>query len=246
VLTNLIFNAVEAMPRGGTIRFQTRRHGEFVRLAVTDSGTGMTEDTRRRCLEPFYTTKGEGGSGLGLAMSYGIIRRHGGTIAVESRLNRGTTFIIDLPIPNEPIVPTVRPVQKQVRPLRVLVVDDHEGIREIVSAYLAEDRHVVETAASAREAMEKFHAGRFDLVITDRAMPEINGDELAAKIKRISPQKPIIMLTGFSDLMNDLGARADNVDVMVSKPARLDDLRKAIMEAMPPREAPAPRRKRAR
>ncbi len=234
VLTNLIFNAVEAMPCGGSIRFQTRRRDGFVRLAVTDSGIGMTEDTRRRCLEPFYTTKGDGGSGLGLAMSYGIIRRHGGTIHVESCLNQGTTFVINLPIPNEPIAPTVRGVQKTVRPLRVLVVDDHEGIREIVSAYLAEDRHIVETAGSAREAMEKFRAHQFDLVITDRAMPEINGDELAATIKRISPHKPVIMLTGFSDLTNDLGAPAENVDVMISKPARLDDLRKAILEAMPP------------
>lgn len=235
VLTNLIFNAVEAMPHGGSIRFQTRSKSGFVRLTVADTGTGMTEDTRQHCLEPFYTTKGEGGSGLGLAMSYGIIRRHGGTISVESRLNRGTTFVIILPIPNEPIAPVARAVPKEVRPLHVLVVDDHEGIREIVSAYLAEDRHIVETAASAKEAMEKFRAGRFDLVITDRAMPEINGDELAATIKRINPSKPVIMLTGFSDLMNNLGAIAENVDVMLSKPARLDDLRKAILEAMPAR-----------
>jgi CheY-like chemotaxis protein len=129
-----------------------------------------------------------------------------------------------------------------VRPLRVLVVDDHEGIREIVSAYLAEDRHIVETAAGAKEAMEKFRAGRFDLVITDRAMPEISGDELAATIKRLSPHKPVIMLTGFSDLVSDLGARGENIDVMVSKPARLDDLRKAILEAMPACEGTVPGR----
>ncbi|MEA3212638.1 MAG: hypothetical protein QOE70_5695 [Chthoniobacter sp.] len=233
VLTNFIFNAVEAMPRGGSIRFQTRRKDGFVRLEVIDSGTGMTEDTRRRCLEPFYTTKGDGGSGLGLAMCYGIIRRHGGSITVQSRLNRGTTFIIDLPIPDEPVSPVVRAPMKKVRPLRVLVVDDHEGIREIVSAYLAEDRHLVETAASAREAIEKFREGRFDLVITDRAMPEINGDELAATIKRLQPRKPVIMLTGFSDLMSATGAHAENIDLMISKPARLDDLRKAILEVMP-------------
>jgi CheY-like chemotaxis protein len=123
--------------------------------------------------------------------------------------------------------------KKTVKPLRVLVVDDHPGIREIVSAYLAEDRHTVETAADARQALEKFEASDFDLVITDRAMPEINGDELAASIKRIQPNKPVIMLTGFADLINETGQKAEHVDLVLSKPARLDDLRQAIREVVP-------------
>ena len=134
VLTNLIFNAVDAMPRGGSIRFETRHQCGVVQVKVTDTGIGMTEDTRQHCLEPFYTTKGDGGSGLGLAMSYGIIRRHNGTIAIESRLNHGTTFIIQMPVPDGPIVPVPRRRDERVSPLRVLVVDDHPGIREIVSA----------------------------------------------------------------------------------------------------------------
>ncbi len=113
------------------------------------------------------------------------------------------------------------------------MVDDHPAIREIVSAYLAEDRHTVETAADAREAMKKFRAEHFDLVITDRAMPEISGDELAASIKEIEPNEPVIMLTGFADLINETGQRSENVDLIVSKPARLDDLRRAIREVMP-------------
>lgn len=232
VLTNLIFNAVDAMPRGGRIRFKTRATRGTVRLEVSDSGTGMTEETRRKCMEPFFTTKGDGGSGLGLAMSYGIIRRHGGTITVESGLNKGTTFTIHLPVPNEPVLPMISGVVKKVRPLRVLVVDDHPAICEIVSAYLAEDRHVVETATGAREAMEKFRASKFDLVITDRAMPEINGDELAAAIRRIDPREPVIMLTGFADLMRETGQRSEHVDLVLSKPARLEDLRKAILEVV--------------
>ncbi len=233
VLTNLIFNAVDAMPKGGQLSFRTRANKKRVRLDVSDTGTGMTEETLRSCLEPFFTTKKNRGSGLGLAMSYGIIRRHGGTIAIKSKLNKGTTFTIQLPVWKDAIPAAHPEVNRTMRPLSILVVDDHAAICEIVSAYLAEDRHTVETAASAREALEKFRTLHFDLVITDRAMPEMNGDELAASIKEIEPGKPIIMLTGFADLINETGERSENVDLVLSKPARLDELRRAILEVAP-------------
>ncbi len=227
VLTNLIFNSVDAMPRGGTLSFRTYRDRSHVMVEVSDTGIGMTEDTRRRCLDPFYTTKGEGGSGLGLAVSYGIVRRHGGSIQVRSRLNHGTTFLLQFPVPNAPLeLPPLKPLEI-VRPLHVLVVDDHAGIREIVSAYLAEDRHTVETAADGTEAMEKFLRTDFDLIITDRAMPRMNGIALAATVKRIKPTEPVIMLTGFADIMGETEA---NIDCVLNKPARLDDLRKAILK----------------
>jgi len=232
VLTNLIFNAVDAMPEGGRLQFRTRALPDMVELCVTDTGTGMTEETRRACIDPFYTTKGDGGSGLGLSISYGIIRRHGGTIAIESRLNEGTTFKICLPISDTPILPALREFDEPVKPLRVLVVDDHPGILEIVSAYLAEDRHTVETALDARTAIEKYRAAHFDVIFTDRAMPEINGDELAATIKHLNPNKPVIMLTGFADLINETNQPPKDVDLVVGKPARLDDLRQAIRQVM--------------
>jgi signal transduction histidine kinase len=233
VFTNLIFNAVDAMPQGGRIFFRSREVGKHIRLEMSDTGIGMSEETLRNCMEPFFTTKGKRGSGLGLAMSYGIIRRHGGSIEIKSKPNKGTTFTIYLPVPEDVIEPTDVEVEATVDPLRVLVVDDHAAIREIVSAYLAEDRHTVETAADAREAMTKFHSSRFDLVITDRAMPETSGDELAASIKQVEPNKPVIMLTGFADLLTETGRRSENVDLIVSKPARLEDLRKAILKVMP-------------
>ena len=232
VLTNLILNAIDAMPRGGTMSFRTRQDGQRVRLEISDTGIGMTEETRRNCLEPFFTTKGDHGSGLGLSMSYGIIRRHGGSIEITSRLNKGATFTIYLPVPTEAIQADSVAAGQRMQALRVLVVDDQPAIREIVSAYLAEDQHIVETAADAREAMEKFRVDRFDLVITDRAMPEVNGDELAASIKEVQPREPIIMLTGFADLINESGGRPKNVDLVLTKPARLDDLRKAIFDVI--------------
>jgi len=236
VLTNLIFNAVDAMPRGGTLFFRTYEEDGSVLLEVSDTGTGMTEETRRRCLDPFYTTKGEAGSGLGLSVSYGIVRRHGGNIQVRSRLNHGTTFVLQFPVPDQPIETiSTKPVQA-VHPLHVLVVDDNAGIREIVSAYLAEDRHTVETAADGVEAMEKFLRTDFDLIITDRAMPRMNGLEFAAKVKRIKPKEPVILLTGFADVMGETEA---NVDRLLNKPARLDDLRKAISGIVPAKKRAA-------
>jgi len=234
VLTNIIFNAVDAMPRGGQLCFRTRQKGRRVRLEVSDTGSGMTAQTLLRCLEPFYTTKGDAGCGLGLAMSHGIIQRHGGKLGIKSRLKEGTKFTIDLPASDEPIELEVAPeLKRPVSPLRVLVVDDHPGIRETVSAYLAEDHHRVETAADGEEAWEKFRRDRFDLVITDRAMPEMNGDRLAAMIKEADPGEPIIMLTGFADLMNEPGGRSTHVDLVISKPVRLECLRRAIEDVMP-------------
>jgi signal transduction histidine kinase len=233
VLTNLIFNAVDAMPHGGQLTFRTCGCGDRVRLDVSDTGIGMSEETRANCLEPFFTTKGQNGSGLGLAMSYGIIRRHGGTIEITSKVNQGTTFTIYLPVFDEAGEPVyLQPETQAMQSLHVLVVDDHPTIRDIVSAYLAEDRHIVATAGSAREALEKFQRDRFDLVITDHAMPETSGQELAASIKQLQPHEPVILLTGFADLVNETNGRSDVVDLVLSKPARLDDLRKAIFEVM--------------
>jgi signal transduction histidine kinase len=233
VLTNLIFNAVDAMPRGGRLGFRTRSGGDHVRFEISDTGTGMTEEIAAKCLEPFFTTKGEHGSGLGLAMSYGIIRRHGGTIDITSKINEGTTFTIHLPVFDEQDVPVyLRRETEAMDSLHVLVVDDHPMVRDIVSAYLTEDHHVVATAGGAREALEKFQRDRFDLVITDHAMPETNGHELAASIKRLQPHEPVILLTGFADFVNQTSDQSSDVDLVLSKPARLDDLRKAIFEVM--------------
>jgi signal transduction histidine kinase len=233
VLTNLIFNAVDAMPHGGRLCFRTRAKRGRVRLEVSDNGTGMNEETRRKCIEPFFTTKGERGSGLGLAMSHGIIRRHGGSIEIESMLGQGTTFSIYFPMMKDELQPALSHTEKIIEKLRVLVVDDQPAILEIVQAYLQEDHHLVSTALNTREAMQKFCTERFDLVITDHAMPGGNGDRLAASIKQLEPGEPIIMLTGFGDLIIDNEKSATNVDLVLNKPARLADLRKAIMTVVP-------------
>ncbi len=229
VFINLILNGVDAMPNGGTIAISARESQGSLRLEVSDTGTGMSQETMQRCLEPFYTTKGEQGTGLGLSIVYGIIDRQGGKIQIESEVGKGATFVITLP----PLVKNSGAHEGSFDPpvsllLRVLVVDDEDLVREMLQAYLQEDGHQVETARNGKEALEKFKPGAVDLVITDRAMPELNGEKLASMIKKVSPSTPVIMLTGFGELMDAVGEKIPGVDLVLSKPITLDGVRKGI------------------
>ncbi|HEY3155567.1 MAG TPA: two-component regulator propeller domain-containing protein [Candidatus Eisenbacteria bacterium] len=231
MLTNMVFNAVDAMPEGGRITLRSRVDGEFVVLEITDTGTGMTDEVRRRCLEPFFTTKGDEGTGLGLPMVYGIVRRHGGTVQIESAPGKGTTFSIRLPI--KPSAASTEGedtvhLAPEVRKLRVLVVDDEPRILTLVGEYLAADQHQVETATDGRDGLEKLRTGHFDLIVTDRSMPKMSGDQLAVAAKRLSPETPVLLLTGFGELMVDQGERPEGVDLIVSKPVTLSTLRDAM------------------
>jgi CheY-like chemotaxis protein len=229
MLTNIVFNAVDAIPESGTITFRTFLRGECAVVEVTDTGTGMTDDVRSRCLEPFFSTKEEHGTGLGLGIVYGIVRRHDGTIEIDSELGKGTTVAISLPLYKERNLPAPPPpIGPPSRSIRILVVEDEPLVREVISVYLTEDKHIIETAANGREGLEKFKTGTFDLVLSDRAMPEMNGDQLAIAIKKIAPMMPVILLTGFGDLMTGAGERPPGVDLVVSKPFTLNTLREAI------------------
>ncbi|MFZ5565101.1 MAG: PAS domain S-box protein [Thermodesulfobacteriota bacterium] len=241
-LTNLIFNAVDAMPRGGTIRFTTRREEGWAVLEVADTGIGMDEAVRRQCMNPFFTTKGEAGSGLGLATVQGIVTRHHGQIELDSQPGRGTTFILRLPaatLRGEKRLATAEDALKGERSsLKVLVVDDDEHQRLLLSEYLKKDLHRPETAQNGIEGMQKFADGWFDLVITDRAMPEMNGDALARNIKKAAPGKPVIMVTGFGDMMEASGETPADVDMVLAKPISLERLRHAMRRVMTGTTAP--------
>lgn len=227
-LTNLIFNAVDAMPQGGTITLCTRPVDQQVMLEVRDTGTGMTEEVRLRCLEPFFSTKGARGTGLGLAIVYGIVQRHGGSIDVQSAVGQGTTIRIRLPIGPASPAQTAQPkTEAPSKPLRVLVAEDEPIIRDIETEYLICDGHTVTTAANGREALEIFRTGRFDLVLTDRAMPEMNGDQLAEAIKQLSPDTSVILITGFADLVEGAYNKSA-ADMVLPKPFTQEVLRQAV------------------
>ena len=229
VLTNLIFNAVDAMPNGGSITLETLAENNQAVIRLRDSGAGMTEEVRRRCLEPFFSTKGEQGTGLGLSMVYGIVERHRGKLEIESAPGKGTTFIIRLPAAAAEETKVVASFhQKSDQPLNVLVVDDEARVREVISAFLRAEGHAVTTASSGREGIEQFRAEPFDMVVTDRAMPEMSGDQMATLVKQMRPEIPIVLLTGFGALIEVTGSQPKDVDVVLSKPVTLSALRKTI------------------
>ena len=230
MLTNLIFNAVDAMPQGGTITMHVRQDGDEVVLTVGDTGIGMSEEVRRRCLEPFFSTKDQQGTGLGLALVQTTVQRHGGALTVESEPGQGTTFSIRLPIYREPpATPAADPVERS-RRLRILWVEDDPLVRTVVTELLSRQGHTVQSAANGLEGLDTFMSGRFDLVITDRAMPEMGGDQLATTIRQIAPKKPIIMLTGFGDLMDAKGEQPPAVDAVISKPVTMESLASTIKQ----------------
>jgi CheY-like chemotaxis protein len=239
VLTNLVFNAVDAMPSGGWIYLASTTSGENVTISVTDTGTGMSADDRARCLEPFFTTKGERGTGLGLSVVYGIIQRHSGTIDIASELGRGTTFTITLPVTSSTLKETTANVgDAAVRPLRVLVADDQDVICELIAEYLRAEGHEVEVALDGTEALSKFDPARFDLVVTDQSMPGMSGEQLAGAINDIASGTPVILLTGFGDEMRDRGSLPTGIRMIVGKPVTAADLRRAVLQVLA-EEAPA-------
>lgn len=230
VLTNLILNAVDAMPGGGTIALHTWTDDSNVMLEVRDTGMGMTEDIRQRCFEPLFSTKGERGSGLGLSMVYGIIHRHNGTIAVESELGKGTAFVIRLPQIEAHEGVASHDTGMHVRSLHVLIVDDDILSCDIVAEYLKVDGHTFEIAEDGREGVTKFQDKEFDLVITDRSMPDINGVQLSTLIKQLAPKIPVMMLTGFGGMMESADEELASVDSIIGKPITLAKFRKAIAD----------------
>jgi signal transduction histidine kinase/CheY-like chemotaxis protein len=228
VFINLILNAVQAMPFGGRISFSTRHEPERgVTIVVRDTGTGMSEDVRQRIFEPLFTTKGQHGTGMGLAVSYGIIQEHEGSISVESAPNEGTTFLIVLP-PAEAVVEVGLDSRESApqRSARILVVDDETMVRSVLSKLLTLKGHQVTVAASGAEAIVLMESEEFDVVFTDHGMPEMSGRQLAKALRRRFPSLPIVLLTGDTDA----GKADEDVNVVLSKPFMIDDLNATIQD----------------
>jgi signal transduction histidine kinase/ActR/RegA family two-component response regulator len=246
-LTNLILNAVDAMPTGGVLTIRTDHSGSHALLQVCDTGTGMSEEVRRRCLEPFFTTKGERGSGLGLSLVYGVVDRLGGAIEIDSGFGRGTAITITLPLERAASVPSVGGLRRlgAVKPQRILVVEDRPTIRQMLVEYLTLDGHTVEVTTNGREGASRFleatsrarPADAYGLVITDLAMPEMSGAQLARMVKAVAPVTPVILLTGFGDILRTAGEQPPSVDLIVPKPVSLNGLRAAITRVLEPDQA---------
>ena len=242
-LTNLVFNAVDAMPDGGTLSVRTSCTGAAgearqVRIEVGDTGIGMDENTRRRCLEPFFTTKGERGTGLGLAMVYGMMERHGASIDIVTAPGQGTAVRLDFPAcaagEGEPAADAAHAVPPR---LRILVVDDDPMVLKSLRDILEIDGHDVVSADGGQAGIDCFQAAyerheQFAVVITDLGMPHVDGRKVASAVRQCSPATPIIMLTGWGQRLAADSDYPEHVDCVLGKPPRLKELRRALNAVM--------------
>ncbi|MCK6550238.1 response regulator [Myxococcota bacterium] len=260
VLTNLIHNAIDAMPHGGRLSIRTgtlplgdREPAEVtgslcdqVWFEVEDTGIGMDEETQRKIFDPFFTTKGTRGTGLGLSVSYGIVQRHKGEFSLRSKRGAGTTIRVLFPAgetleddfsPRE--ISNLTPLPQQIlvtapRPevARILVIDDDSAVRDVLADILRTAAHHVVAAASGAEGLELFRAEPFDLVFTDLGMPGMNGWEVAQGIKALSPKTPVGLITGWGSSLDDAKIKDRGVDLIVSKPFRYNQVLELVTEAM--------------
>jgi len=253
VIMNLCTNAYHAMQeKGGVLEVSltdveldsdyTAKHldthpGPYLKLTVSDTGHGMEKKVLNRIFDPYYTTKEKtGGTGMGLAVVHGIVKSHGGVISVYSEPGKGSTFNVFLPrtesaegvVEPEEIIPL--PTGKE----RILFIDDEPFIVDIGKGMLEHLGYTVVTRTSPIEALEAFKAqpDKFDLVITDMTMPKMTGDELAKELMAIRPDIPIILCTGFSELINEEKAKAMGIRAFVMKPVVQREMANAVRKAL--------------
>lgn len=247
VLVNMVFNAIDAMPEGGTLTLSTCTAGESVVIKVIDTGVGMYPEVRSRIFDPFFTTKGKTGLGLGLAVSFGIIRRHGGNIEVESQYGSGTEFRITLPVativensiqvdlPNQGPAPALMnelsSEKVNARP-RLLVVDDEEFVRDLLRDILEGEDCEVLLAASGSEALAIFREYEIDAVCTDVGMPGMSGWELAREIRHLNQEIPIAVITGWGEAVGSHEQRAAGVEWVIAKPFTAERITELVSDVM--------------
>jgi len=246
VLVNMIYNAIDAMPSGGEIRMVPQENKGRVVLTIADSGTGMTPEVKSRLFDPFFTTKGRGGTGMGMAVSFGIIRRHNGTIDVESEHGQGTTFRISLPLVDTNPVSGDESLSRSEAStgedrIRVLVVDDEMAIREVLRDALEAEGCEVVVAESGEIALKLYddRQGKLDLVFTDIGMPDMSGWELLSEIRKRSSAIPLAIVSGWADAISCDERQAIKADWVVSKPFDITTITRIANEVSLRRKKPA-------
>ena len=252
VLVNMVFNAIDAMPEGGKLTLSTTIVDQSVVIKVIDTGVGMYPEVRSRIFDPFFTTKGKAGLGLGLAVSFGIIRRHGGNIEVDSQYGNGTEFRITLPVArivegeiavefSNPEPPPMTMEQLSVSDerakARLLIVDDEDFVRELLQEILEGEDCDVQLAASGGEALEMFQEFQFDAVCTDVGMPGMSGWELAREIRNLNQQIPIAVITGWGEAVGSNEQKAAGVNWVIAKPFTADRIVELVREILRHRES---------
>jgi CheY-like chemotaxis protein len=226
VVLNLIFNAVDAMTRGGIIEIGTCVEGSSAKFWVADNGSGMKPDVVARIFEPFYSTKGERGTGLGLSASHGIIENHGGDINVTSEVGKGTRFEVVLPLhqASSSIVPEAKTETVEAKSARILVVEDEEEVRVLLNDAFRTGGHDVTEATTGAEALKRLDAKEFDLMVCDLGLPELSGLHVARWVKEFRPDMPVIIATGFAEMIAQDDYNKARIDEVISKPYAVADV----------------------
>jgi len=238
VLVNMIYNAIDAMPSGGEVRVATQENRDRVVVYITDTGSGMSPEVKQRLFDPFFTTKGKAGTGMGLAVSFGIIRRHEGSIEVDSEPGRGTTFKISLPkvapatTETDDNSPAQQIASTSEDKVRVMVVDDETHVREVLIEALEAEGCEVVSAESGEIALALFdqYGGKFDALFTDIGMPSMNGWELVTEIRQRSEMIPIAIISGWADAISVQTRNAVRADWVVAKPFDIDRISRIAQE----------------
>ena len=239
VFTNLVLNSVAAMPEGGALTIRVSVENERVETVVEDTGQGMTEEARESIFDPYFTTRGSEGSGLGMSIVYNIVLRHEGTIRVESAPGEGTRVVVSLPLA-EPMEHSDEPVEPDMvieSGRRVLVVEDEDGVRELLQDVLDAAGFDVEAAPGGPEALESFRARPADVVITDLGMVPMTGWDVAREVKRLDPLTPVILITGWGGEIDQATAQRNQVDLLLNKPFDLKQVVASVKEAVHRRDA---------
>jgi len=230
--TNIIFNAVDAMPEGGVLSIKTKKEANTVIMEFKDTGIGMTEETVEKIFDPFFTTKGVLGTGLGMSEVYGIVKRHNGRINVDSKVGKGTKITLHFPSVKKLSVDVASAKPTETSPCRILVIDDEEYILSILYDLLIDLGHTVTTMSSAHKALNDFKENNYDIVITDLGMPEMSGQELTEKIKKINNSTQIILITGWALNMDENKYLDKTVDFIIKKPFSFKKITYTISEAV--------------
>jgi GAF domain-containing protein len=232
-MTNLVLNAVDAMPTGGTLTLTTRVENNLVVVTVEDTGVGIPEAIRGKIFDPFFTTKGPQGTGLGLSMTYGILSRHGARITVDSQEGRGTTFRLTF-APGVVADVEVNPPSEAPPPgvsLRCLVIDDEAEVGRVLGDVLQTSGHRVTVLTDGGEAIAQFRAEPFDLVFTDLAMPRVSGWQVAQAVKELAPSVPVVLVTGFGVELTAEERQTHGVDMVLVKPLKIADVLDTVARA---------------
>jgi PAS domain S-box-containing protein len=226
MLTNLIFNAVDAMPKGGHIHLSVKQQEEKVALIVQDNGIGLSKENAAHIFDPYFTTKGRGHVGLGLSIAKRFVERHGGSITVESIKGAGSTFTIEFPLLTTSDPAKLDLVKKSTKPihLQILVIDDEPLVRSLLKQVLENRGHAVTEAGNGQEGVRCFRENNIDLVITDHGMPVMNGLDAAFRIKKQKPETPVLLITGWQAETDAIFQKPSSIDEFITKPFDLEKI----------------------